>query len=207
MLTSDMVFDQIIAADTAAFLFINKTLANPVLNIILGAITNIGSLAFWTAVGFVALAKKQKKLAVRMLFAFAINVIFLTLLKDFIARPRPSQALEGVNVIDAESNAGFPSGHASNVFLGTTLLVGIYKKFAAALYALAIVVALSRIYVGAHYPTDVIAGSLEGVVLGLLILRWKFLEKVQARLQESWDRFKKKMLKLKLVSKNEVCFG
>lgn len=172
-----MVLEQLVALDTSVFLFVNQTLSNPILDILLGTITHIGSVFFWVFVLFAALFKKEKKLYVPMFFAFLINIIFITILKDVIGRPRPYEVLEGINTLDTENTGSFPSGHSSNIFLGATLLADIYKKFVVPLYVLALIVAFSRIYVGMHYPTDVLAGAVEGLILAKLILGWKFLER------------------------------
>ena len=174
-----MVLEQLAALDTSVFLLVNQGLSNPILDLLLSTVTHLGSIIFWLLIFFAAIFKKEKKLYVPMFFAFLINVIFLTILKDFIGRPRPYETLDGVNTLDTENTGGFPSGHASNAFLGATLLADIYKKFAAPLYILAVVVAFSRIYVGMHYPTDVLAGAIEGFVLAKLILQWKFIQKFQ----------------------------
>ncbi len=167
------------ALDTSVFLFVNQALSNPILDLLLGTITHLGSIIFWLLIFFAAVFKKEKKLYVPMFFAFLVNIIFLTFLKDLIDRPRPYEVLEGVNTLDTENTGGFPSGHSSNIFLGAALLANIYKKFVAPLYALALIVAISRIYVGMHYPTDVLAGAIEGFVLAKLILQWKFVQKFQ----------------------------
>lgn len=60
-----------------------------------------------------------------------------------------------------------PSGHASTSFAGATLLAWYAPRFALPLYALAALVAWSRVYVGVHYPLDILAGAALGVAVAL----------------------------------------
>jgi undecaprenyl-diphosphatase len=61
----------------------------------------------------------------------------------------------------------FPSGHAATSFAGATLLAWYAPRLAVPLYALAALVAWSRVYVGVHYPLDILAGAALGVAVGL----------------------------------------
>ena len=73
-----------------------------------------------------------------------------------------------------QSHTSFPSGHTIAAFAVATAICGIYGRKFLPLYFVAIVVGVSRIYVGAHFPSDVLGGSALGVVMALVILRIRF---------------------------------
>ena len=63
----------------------------------------------------------------------------------------------------------FPSAHAMNMFAGATLLTLLYPKRAVWFFCIAVPVAFSRIYVGAHYPSDFVVGAISGSGIGFLV--------------------------------------
>jgi membrane-associated phospholipid phosphatase len=92
--------------------------------------------------------------------------LLVTVLKELFDRARPPAAgVDAVGVIPA--SASFPSGHATTAFAAAVAVGLFYPRLRRPLLALAAVVALSRVYLGVHYASDVVAGSLLGVLLGL----------------------------------------
>lgn len=88
------------------------------------------------------------------------------ILKDFFARPRPCRVLGDVNLlVGCGPSYSFPSNHASNSFAFAAALWPFLRRARLSwlLFAVAAVIGFSRIYVGVHYPSDVIAGSLLGI--------------------------------------------
>jgi undecaprenyl-diphosphatase len=71
--------------------------------------------------------------------------------------------------MDTVLDIAFPSGHASTSFAGATVLALALPRLAVAFYALAALVSLSRVYVGVHYPLDIVAGALLGLAVGLAV--------------------------------------
>jgi undecaprenyl-diphosphatase len=74
----------------------------------------------------------------------------------------------------------FPSGHAATSFAGATLLAWYVPRLALPLYALAALVAWSRVYVGVHYPIDILIGAVLGVVVATSF-RWLETHRPRAR--------------------------
>jgi len=94
------------------------------------------------------------------------------LLKDWVGRVRPCHVLEEVRLLtDCNTSYSFPSSHAVNIFAAAFFLSQPLKKLSPLFFGIAGIVGYSRIYIGIHYPLDVIGGA----AIGLLIawpMRW-----------------------------------
>lgn len=94
--------------------------------------------------------------------------------KIWVERPRPEQAgLEPKLRTHSHSGFSFPSNHAANNFAAATILILVVRSPLVSLFALlfASCVALSRVIVGVHYPGDILAGALIGILSGIVIYR------------------------------------
>jgi undecaprenyl-diphosphatase len=94
------------------------------------------------------------------------------ILKEFIARPRPCHVLSGLShIINCSNSFSLPSNHASNSFTVATFISLVFRKTPATIgivFTLALVNCYSRVYLGAHYPSDVLAGAALGGLMGFL---------------------------------------
>jgi undecaprenyl-diphosphatase len=123
---------------------------------------------------------------------FALTVIAVALadwssmgLKALVDRPRPPlRYSEPKTLVALPHDASFPSGHAATSFAAATMLVFAFPRLAPFLYVLAAAVAFSRVYVGVHYPLDVIGGAVLGVLVAV-VLRSLVSRRAQRRLNSS----------------------
>ncbi len=130
----------------------------------------------WFAVlaGTVVWARGRVGLRAVLLVAVAVGTVDLLgagLLKPWIDRLRPCFALSDVRllVVRQSHSPSFPSNHAANSFAAAVVLASLGPGFAVVSYLLAAMVALSRVYLGVHYPADILAGALLGVGVGRVV--------------------------------------
>ena len=133
-----------------------------------------GSLgAIWLVVaGLLTIARRDPQPALLTLVAVAVADLAATVVKLLTDRPRPYVAHpEQEPLAHATLNVSLPSGHAATSFAAAVVLARFAPRWAVApLFVVAALVAWSRVYVGVHYPSDVLAGALLGVAVGLLVL-------------------------------------
>lgn len=84
-----------------------------------------------------------------------------------VERPRPTKTIPEADPLLGASGWSFPSGHAATAFAGAVALTYLWREGAPFFFLLAAAIAFSRVYVGVHYPGDVIAGAALGAVVGL----------------------------------------
>src|SRR3989338_373096 len=168
-----MVTENLIAFDIDIFKAINS-FHNNFTDIFFSNITHFGSFYFLVLIGIVAYLLKNrqsKEFSATFLQAYAVVVTIVELLKYFFDRPRPFEVLENVNVFSSKSDPSFPSGHSAGIFLLASVGAEKFPRYKIPLYALAFLVSISRIFVGLHYPIDVLAGSLIGFFIGKFFFR------------------------------------
>lgn len=111
------------------------------------------------------------------LFSVFASGICVHILKAAFERPRPGYAsgavlklLENPSLVDLSGRFNsFPSGHTTTAFAVAYVFAKRYPRFGIAFYLIAALVAASRVYLGSHYPTDVLAGAFLGVTVGYLL--------------------------------------
>jgi undecaprenyl-diphosphatase len=172
------MFDMIIRLDTILFLFFNHTIANPVFDLVFPVITNG---LFWIAPGVIAavffiISQKKKSIIILCLSCITIGVsdpVCNRIIKPAFQRLRPCNPQvhieNGRFLLGRKTSASFPSSHAMNMFAQATLFSFFFRKKSAWFFLFAAIIGFSRIYVGAHYPFDVLGGAIFGVCIGALV--------------------------------------
>ena len=164
--------EQLIQLDGNILLFIQNMIRNPVLSPVMKAITHLGDHGiFWIVLTLLLLCfKRTRKIgicaAMGLLMTFLINNMII---KNLVNRTRPYEVVEGLQIlIGKQVDSSFPSGH-SGVAFGTAVAIALNapKKYGIPLIILALLISLSRLYVGVHYPSDVLAGILIGTLVGI----------------------------------------
>lgn len=103
-----------------------------------------------------------------LLLAYALEVPIYLVLKNTLKRQRPHQRLKICAVIKASDKFSFPSGHTAAAFVFATVTSVIMPDAAWLVFAWASAIGLSRVALGVHYPTDIVAGAVLGGSLGVL---------------------------------------
>ena len=143
-----------------------------ILNSIFLFITSIaGSYGqLWVIVGLALLIPKKTRICgIAVLISYVGVFIFGQLiLKNLFARPRPCHVDQAFKMlVDRPSSSSFPSTHSAWAFAASTAIFIKYKKAGVAAYAVASLIAFSRMYMFLHYPTDVLCGIVLGILLGI----------------------------------------
>lgn len=172
------MLDTLLTLDKTLFLLINHGLANGVLDAIFVVITN-GN--FWILPGILAALlylKVEKKRALVVLLLAAATValsdpLCARLIKPLFHRLRPCNPealVEGGRfLLGYKTSFSFPSSHAMNMFGQAMLFAFFYPRFGLWFFLFASVIGFSRIYVGVHYPLDVLGGAVFGVLCGAFV--------------------------------------
>jgi undecaprenyl-diphosphatase len=131
-------------------------------------LTRIGSYgAVWTAIGLaLALVWRRPQPFVLVLLAVVAADGIASILKWIVGSKRPSDQ----GLVAIPHSHAFPSGHTATAFAAATVLSVLVPRAAPAFYILAAAIGYSRLYVGVHWPLDVIAGAVIGVATALLLL-------------------------------------
>lgn len=131
-------------------------------------ITFLGDMGwFWIALSVILLIpKKTRKIGITCLISLAIGTLITNVaLKNMIARTRPYEVIPGLQLlVDKQSDFSFPSGHSCASFAVAMVILRLSPKIWGFLaVVLASLIAFSRLYVGVHYPSDVIVGIMIGI--------------------------------------------
>lgn len=173
----------ILSLDTRLFHLINSGLDSRPLDVIMPFITrgsNFNLLIIAVIVIMLIRSKDRrgtlKGLALLVLLILVSDFLSTTF-KGLFLRTRPCHTLGSVRLlVGCSGSYSFPSGHATNIFAAMVFLSARHKRYTAGFLVIALSVAYSRVYVGVHYPADVVFGALLGSSCALVFVlaerRW-----------------------------------
>ena len=177
------MLEYFIYLDTQLFYLLNVTLQNTFFDWLMPFITKKEHwFPVWGAIVILMIWKGGKE--GRIIILLVIPLILLSdqisssFLKPLVGRIRPCNTLENINLLVNKSKAfSFPSAHAANFFALATYFGYYYRKYIWWFMFVAAMVALSRVFVGVHYPFDIMAGGVIGAFCAYVVIYLrKYLE-------------------------------
>lgn len=179
------ILTELLSMDGNLLLFIQDHVRVSWLTPILTHLTKLGDHGeIWIVIGILLLIPKKTRRAgiLSLLALLSAHLLCNMVLKDYVARVRPYDVIEGLHcLIERPTDWSFPSGHTMTAFAAAVVIFRSRpKRLGIPIMTLACVIAFSRLYVGVHYPSDVIFGAVLGTLIGLIFF-WIFGEKKYKR--------------------------
>lgn len=152
---------------------INQRMKSSRLDKFMFKITNLGGAIFISLLAIVLVLfgnENIRKIGLESMLVLFISQSIVHTIKKILSRERPYKMIEHLNTFGISlKDYSFPSGHTTASFsMATTLALNIPRIWIV-LYLLALLIGISRIYLGVHYPTDVMAGIIIGISTSLLV--------------------------------------
>ena len=160
--------------DKALLYFFNHSLSSPFLDKFFSTITNVNNwyIAYiiLLLISFFKGGRKGKIAAVLVLVLITVtDQLAHKVLKEIVERIRPCNVLDDViTPLGCQGTYSFPSNHAVNNFASAMFFYLLFPNLKWALFIAASFVAISRVYLGLHYPSDILGGALIGSAFGYL---------------------------------------
>ena len=161
------------AIDIDIFRFFNGTIHNEILDMVMPFITELGNGIFIFAIGVILIfagVRKVRFSGILLLAGLSFTYYAVHIMKNFVERQRPFIALPDVNILYTTGGFSFPSNHSATVFMAAFILSWCFGK-RYFFYPVACLVAVSRMYLGFHYPFDVTVGAVLGLMIGYVLVR------------------------------------
>lgn len=160
--------------DVDVFRALNIAGSNDVLDSIMILLTVLGFAYVITLLCIPLWLKKKREAAFDLVVLVVVVTIATELIKILVDRPRPYLELSGVHTLISASGPSFPSAHASRAFAVAFLLwMNTRRSFGALAFIGAALIAVSRVYLGVHWPSDILFGALLGMVLAALFFYYQ----------------------------------
>ena len=168
------MIDFLYQIDLSIFYFFNHTITAGFLDKFFSLITDRHSwdITYILLIGilFVKGGKKGKLAILGIVLAILISDQFGDLIKNLLQRVRPCNALDDARqIIGCAGGYSFPSNHAVNNFTAAFFFYKLYPKLKIPLFVAATLIAISRVYLGVHYPSDILGGAIIGSAIGYLL--------------------------------------
>ncbi len=168
--------ERIQSFDYEVLLFLIEHVRSAFLTPIFLFITHLGDGgALWLVVAVLCLLRRETRpCGIIILLALILGLLIGNLaIKNLVARPRPFQTYPELTNLVPQGGYSFPSAHAMSSFAAATSAFLFFRRhgrkwLGIVLLFLAACIAISRLYVCVHYPSDVLCGSLLGIALGCL---------------------------------------
>lgn len=165
--------DKLIETDGQILLWIQDNLRNSITDPIVSFITHLGDYGavMIAAVLILTAIPKTRRLGLLCLTSLvACLLINNVIIKHAVARTRPYEVVDGLRtIVGKQHDTSFPSGHASGSFVMAAVIINeTRKRIWIPVLIFAVLIALSRLYVGVHYPTDVLVGIISGTLTGII---------------------------------------
>jgi len=155
--------------------FIQNHLRNKQFDILMPFFTYLGDKGLiWIIISLILISiKKYRKEGIVLLSALVLATILGEgFLKHLVKRPRPFLEVQSIKLlISKPSSYSFPSGHTTSSFAAAGVLGYYFKKYKVYFFTLAILIAFSRLYLFVHYPSDVLAGIILGLLSSGVVLK------------------------------------
>ena len=171
------MFDFLNSFDMNLMIWIHQNLSNTIFDKLMPFITNKNN---WTLpifsliliLGFLSGKRGKIALALLIVSLSLTDSICAQVLKPYFERLRPSHInLEQINLLVSKGGKwSMPSNHAANMFSLTIILSNFYSRYKVFLILLAIIISFSRVYVGVHFPGDVIFGGMLGYLIAIITI-------------------------------------
>ena len=180
--------------DQSILLWIHQYMTNPIFDLLMPFITHEENWVFPILLLLLFLGIKGGKRG-KITLLLLITVLSITdslcaqVLKPLFERIRPSHLdIEGISLLVSKGGKwSMPSNHAANMFALSVVLSYFYQKTSLAIYSLALLITFSRVYVGVHFPGDVIAGAFIGYTTSWLVLTlWVILKMRELKKGRTW---------------------
>jgi len=175
--------------DTILFHLINQAGQNSFFDWFMPFMTDLKNFTYILGVLGVYILWRERKAGLVFLVFLGLTLaitdpVSSRLLKEWVGRIRPCQVLQGVRLLtDCNTSYSFPSSHAVNIFAAAYFLSQPFRRLAPLFFFIAAIVAYSRVYIGIHYPLDVIGGAAIGLLIAWPMGRLK--DRVLTRLHIS----------------------
>ena len=169
------MLDSLLQLDGGILLWIQEYVRSTSLSVVLAPYTMLGDAGLmWIALSLAMLCfRKTRKAGALALCAMALGMVVTNLtIKPLVSRPRPWLVVEGLgHIVEENDPNSFPSGHTCAAFAAGMIWLRTlpWRWGRIAAVVLAALMGLSRLYVGVHYPSDVLAGAVIGALCAWVV--------------------------------------
>lgn len=165
----------ILEVDYLIMAFVQEHMHNAFTDKFFTIITHLGTAAVpWFLIALYYLAiKKRPRAGILILLSMGTAFLFANIIiKNIVQRTRPFEVYPELIelIISAPSSYSFPSSHTATSFAAATVIFYFSKKLGIASFVMAALIAFSRIFLFVHFPTDVLIGTILGIIIGALFI-------------------------------------